>query len=132
MKQLLADFRAFLMRGNLIELAVAFVIGTAFALVLKAFVSDLIMPIVAAIVGKPNFDDLTFTINGSVFAYGSFLTAVITFVFTAAAVFFFVVKPYELFQARKPKDPTEKPCPECTISIPVAAKRCPQCTAIIA
>jgi large conductance mechanosensitive channel len=94
------EFRDFLMRGNLIELAVAFVMGLAFAALITSFVDDLIMPIVAMIIGKPNFSDLTFTINDAVFRYGSFLTAAITFASTAAAIFFFVVKPANALKAR--------------------------------
>jgi large conductance mechanosensitive channel len=129
MSNLLKEFREFLMKGNLITLAVAFVIGTAFALVLKAFVTDIITPIIAMIVGKPDFSALSFSINSSQFLYGDLINALITFVATAAAVFFFVVKPYEVFEARKPKDPTTKDCPECTTEIPIAARRCPHCTA---
>ena len=92
---MLKEFRDFLLRGNIVELAVAFVMGVAFAAVVNSFVNDLIMPILAMIFGKPNFDDLTFTINDAVFRYGSFITAVITFVAIAAAVFFFVVKPMD-------------------------------------
>jgi large conductance mechanosensitive channel len=97
---MIKEFRDFLMRGNLLELAVAFVMGLAFAALITSFVDDLIMPIVAMILGKPDFSDLTFTINDSVFRYGSFITALITFVSTAAALFFFVVKPANAFMAR--------------------------------
>ena len=100
---MLKEFRDFLMRGNLVELAVAFVIGLAFAALITSFVDDLIMPIVAMIIGKPNFGDLTFTINDAVFRYGAFITAAITFVTTAAAIFFFVVKPMEAITARTRK-----------------------------
>jgi large conductance mechanosensitive channel len=130
--KILEDFKKFLLQGNLVNLAVAFIIGLAFAAVVKALIGDLITPIIAMIFGKPDFGSLSFTINSSHFAYGDFINALITFVSTAAAVFFFVVKPYELFEARKPKDPTTKDCPECTSEIPIAAKRCPQCTAVIA
>ena len=94
------EFRDFLMRGNLLELAVAFVMGLAFAALVTSFVDDLIMPIVAMIFGEPDFSGLTFTINDAVFRYGAFLTAVITFVTTAAAIFFFVVKPIAALTAR--------------------------------
>ena len=104
---MLKEFRDFLMRGNLVELAVAFVIGLAFAALVTSFVDDLIMPIVAMIFGKPDFSDLTFTINDAVFRYGAFLTALITFVTTAAAIFFFVVKPMNALMARMSK-PTEE------------------------
>jgi large conductance mechanosensitive channel len=97
---MIKEFRDFLMRGNLVELAVAFVIGLAFAALITSFVDDLIMPIVAMIIGKPDFSDLTFTINDAVFRYGSFLTAAITFVSTAAAIFFFVVKPANALKGR--------------------------------
>ena len=103
---MLKEFRDFLMRGNLVELAVAFVIGLAFAALINSFVNDLIMPIVAMIIGKPDFSGLTFTINDAVFRYGAFITAAITFVSTAAAIFFFVVKPLNALMARgrKPEE----------------------------
>jgi large conductance mechanosensitive channel len=104
---MIKDFRDFLMRGNLVELAVAFVIGLAFAALINSFVNDLIMPIVAMIIGKPDFSNLTFTINDAVFRYGAFITAAIVFVTTAAAIFFFVVKPMEAIMARTAK-PTEE------------------------
>jgi large conductance mechanosensitive channel len=95
------EFRDFLMRGNLVELAVAFVMGAAFAAVVASFVDDLVMPVIAMIVGKPTFDDLTFTINDAVFRYGTFLTSLVTFVAVAAAVFFFVVKPVTAITSRR-------------------------------
>jgi large conductance mechanosensitive channel len=103
---MIREFRDFLTRGNLVELAVAFVMGLAFAALITSFVNDLIMPIVAMIIGKPDFSDLTFTINDAVFRYGAFITAAITFVSTAAAIFFFVVKPFGAIRARaaKPED----------------------------
>ena len=104
---MLTGFRDFLLRGNLIELAVAFVIGLAFAALVTSFVDDLILPIVAMIFGKPDFSELTFTINDAVFRYGAFLTALITFVTTAAALFFFVVKPVNAIMDR-----TRKPAPD--------------------
>lgn len=103
---MIKEFRDFIMRGNLVELAVAFVLGLAFAALINSFVGDLIMPIVAMIIGKPDFSSLTFTINDAQFRYGSFITAAITFVATAAALFFFVVKPMESIMARMTK-PTE-------------------------
>src|SRR4029078_2627553 len=105
---MIKEFRDFLMRGNLVELAVAFVMGLAFAALITSFVDDLIMPMLAKILGKPSFNDLTFTINDAVFRCGAFLTASITFVSTAAAIFFFVVKPYEQVTARtrKPEEGT--------------------------
>ncbi len=98
--KLLKDFKAFLIQGNLITLAIAFVMGVAFAAVLTSFVSDIITPIIGAIVGKSDFSNLTFTIHKSLFRYGAFITALITFVSIAAAVFFFIVKPYEMVMAR--------------------------------
>jgi large conductance mechanosensitive channel len=105
----LNDFKAFLLQRNLITLAVAFVMGVAFAAVLTSFVGDIVTPIIGAIFGKPDFSNLTFTIHKSLFRYGSFITALLTFASIAAAVFFFVVKPYELFTARaeKPEEETQ-------------------------
>jgi len=108
---MLKEFKDFLLRGNLVELAVAFVMGLAFAAVVNSFVNDLIMPIVAMIIGKPDFSNLTFTINDAVFRYGAFLTAAITFVITAAAIFFFVVKPVDAL-TRMRKQPEEDVVPD--------------------
>jgi large conductance mechanosensitive channel len=105
---ILKEFRDFLMRGNLIQLAVAFVMGVAFAAVINSFVKNLVMPIIAAIVGKPNFNDLTFTIHNSVFTYGAFITDLITFIAIAAAVFFFIVKPVDMITKRRKKEETEE------------------------
>jgi large conductance mechanosensitive channel len=104
---MLTEFRDFLLRGNLVELAVAFVLGLAFAALVTSFVDDLILPIVAMIFGQPDFSALDFTINDAVFRYGAFLTALITFLTTAAAIFFFVVKPVTALMARTGK-PTEE------------------------
>jgi large conductance mechanosensitive channel len=104
---MLKEFRTFLMRGNVVDLAVAVVIGAAFGAVVTSLVEDLLTPVIAAIVGKPDFSDLTFTINGSVFRYGSFLNAIIAFVSIAAAIFFFVVKPMNHLKDRLGK-PEEK------------------------
>ena len=129
MPKLLTDFKKFLLRGNVVDLAVAVVIGTAFTAVVKALVSDLITPIVAAIFGKPSFGALTFTINGSHFAYGDFLNNVLAFITIAAAVFFLIVTPINALMARRAQeDPDTKECPECTSAIPLKAKRCPLCT----
>ena len=110
---MLAEFKAFLMRGNVVDLAVAVVIGAAFGLVVQAFVADIITPIIAAIFGKPDFSSLTFTINGSVFRYGDFLNALIAFVTVAAAIFFFVVKPMNMLAARRAagQEPEAEPAP---------------------
>ena len=133
MSSLLTDFKKFLFRGNVVDLAVAVVIGTAFAAVVKALVADLLTPIIALIFGKPSFGALSFTINSSHFLYGDFINNLITFVSIAAAVFFFVVKPVQYLMDRRAKeDPSVKQCPECTSDIPIAARRCPMCTAQIA
>jgi large conductance mechanosensitive channel len=108
---MLREFRDFLIRGNIVELAVAFVMGVAFAAVVNSLVNDLIMPIIAMIIGKPDFSDLTFTINDAVFRYGAFITTVITFAAIAAAVFFFVVKPLNALTARA-RNPEEEVLPD--------------------
>ena len=123
------DFKAFLLRGNLVELAVAVVIGLAFGAVVTAFVGDLITPLIAAIAGKQNFSNLTFTIHHSQFKYGDFIDALLSFVVIAAAVFFFVVKPVNALVARRQKDePTTRPCPHCLTEIPLGATVCASCT----
>lgn len=126
---MLAGFKEFISRGNVVDLAVAVVIGAAFTAVVTSMVEDILTPIVAAIIGKPDFSDLTFTINGSVFYYGDFLNALIAFLTVAAAVYFFVVAP--LNRLKGPEEATTRACPECTSEIPLAARRCPQCTAEI-
>jgi large conductance mechanosensitive channel len=130
MRALLADFKRFLAKGNLVTVAVGLVMALVFTALVKAFINDLVTPIIAMIFGKQNFEDLSFTINASHFLYGDFLNAVITFLTTAVAVFLFVVEPYQAYMARRTEeDPTIKDCPECTSQIPAAARRCPQCTA---
>ena len=124
-------FRDFVTGGNLIEVAVGLIMALATFALVQALVADLITPIIAAIVGEPSFGDLTFTINGSEFHYGDFINAMITFVSIAAAVYFFVVVPYQGYQRRRGVTPETRPCPECTTEIPVAAKRCPSCTATL-
>ena len=127
---MIKEFRQFLLRGNVVDLAVAVVIGAAFGAVVTAFVADLITPLIAAIFGKPSFSELTFTINGSRFLYGDFLNAVLAFVLVAAAIFFVVVKPMNALAARRARaeDPTTRDCPECLSEIPLAARRCAYCT----
>jgi large conductance mechanosensitive channel len=129
---MLKEFRQFLLRGNVIDLAVAVVIGAAFGAVVASLVADIITPIIAAIIGKPDFSNLTFTINGSVFRYGSFLNALIAFVSIAAAVFFFVVVPVNKLNAMRrsgePVDETSRQCPQCLSDVPRAAHRCAFCT----
>lgn len=122
-------FRAFLLRGNVIELAVAVVIGVAFGVVITAFVKDLVTPLIAAIGGQPDFSTLSFTINNSKFMYGDFLNALIAFVIIAAVIYFFVIVPYTAMMARSKKaaDPTTKKCTECLSEIPIAARRCAFC-----
>ena len=129
---MLKEFKAFVLRGNLIDLAVAIVIGLAFTALITALVADLLTPLIAAIFGSHDFASLTFTINGSVFRYGDFLNALITFLTVAAAVFFFVVLPANALIQRARReptaDPTTKKCPECLSEIPLDARRCAFCT----
>lgn len=129
---ILNDFKAFLMRGNVVDLAVAVVLGVAFGAVVTSLVEDLLTPVIAAIIGKPDFSTLTFEVNDSTFRYGSFINAVVSFAMVTAAIFFFVVTPYNHFIARMrkepPPDPTITKCPECLSDIPVDARRCAFCT----
>jgi large conductance mechanosensitive channel len=126
---MLSDFKDFLLRGNLVTLAVAFVLGLAFASVVTSFVEDIVTPIIAAIGGQPDFSALDFTVNGSVFRYGLFLNALIAFVVVAAILFFLVVRPYTTLSERHAKeDPSTKDCPKCRSTVPVAATRCAFCT----
>jgi large conductance mechanosensitive channel len=130
---LLTDFKKFLFRGNVVDLAVAVIIGTAFTAVVKALVADILTPIIALIFGKPDFSALSFTINGSHFLYGAFINELIAFVSIAAVVFFLVVTPINHLMARRAQeDPDTKDCPECTTAIPIKARRCPACTAQLA
>ena len=126
---MLKDFKAFLLRGNVVDLAVGIVIGAAFGAVVTAFVKDIITPIVA-IPGKTNFGDLHFKIGGGIFFYGDFINVVISFVVIAAAVFFLVVKPVNYLVSRRAQDPDldTRECPECMSAIPREAKRCAFCT----
>jgi large conductance mechanosensitive channel len=130
------DFREFILRGNLVELAVAFVIGAAFAALVEALVRDFVTPLISAIGGKPNFEELTFTINHSVFTYGDFLDYLISFLVIAAVVFYLVVKPTNALLARlktePPVDETVQQCPHCLSDIPVAASVCAFCTRDVA
>ena len=126
-------FRSFLMRGNLVDLAVAVVIGIAFNAVIQALIADLITPIIAAIGGQPHFASMTFTINHSKFSYGSFINVLLTFVIIAAVIYFLVVTPMTkvLAVTARKKDATERECPECLSQIPIAATRCMYCTATV-
>ena len=133
---MLKEFRDFVLRGNVVDLAVAVVIGAAFGALVTAFVADFMTPLIAAIGGQPDFSGLSFTINESVFRYGHFLNAVISFLIIAAVVFFFVVRPLNTLMSRlKPEPPLDQPtraCPECLSDIPEAARRCAFCTAEVA
>ena len=126
------DFKEFLLRGNLVDMAVGIVIGIAFAAVVTALVADLVTPLIAAIGGKPDFSTLSFTINKSHFLYGAFINAVITFVVIAAVVYYLVVKPVNALMARRktepPVDTTTRECPHCLSQIPIGARRCAFCT----
>jgi large conductance mechanosensitive channel len=126
----MSGFKKFLFRGNLVDLAVAVVIGLAFGMVVTALVTDIITPIISAIGGQPDFSALTFTINGSHFAYGKFINAVISFVIIAAVIYFIVIVPMNKILARtaKVEDATTRACPECLSQIPLAASRCMYCT----
>jgi len=127
------EFKAFILRGNVVDLAVGIVIGAAFGALVTAFVKDLLTPLIAALFGKPNFSNLTFSINNSTFYYGDFVNFVISFLLVAAALFFFVIKPINWLTARARREPAPKPdttkCPECLSVIPVGARRCAFCTA---
>jgi large conductance mechanosensitive channel len=134
---MLKGFRQFVMRGNVIDLAVAVVIGAAFGAVVTSFVTNIVTPLIAAIVGKPDFSAFYLTINGAVISYGVFLNALISFLLVAAAVYFFMVAPMNAWKARAarnaaPSDPTSKKCPECLSEIPIAARKCAFCTSVVA
>jgi large conductance mechanosensitive channel len=132
MNQLVKEFRAFILRGNLVDLAVAVVIGAAFTAVVNAFVKDIVTPLIAAIFGKPDFGALHFTIHNSTFNYGDFINALLTFLIVAMVLFFFVIKPVNALLARRrtqpPVDETVRACPECLSEVPVKATRCAFCT----
>src|SRR5579872_4856204 len=129
-------FKQFILRGNALDLAVAVVMGAAFGAVVTALVKDLITPIIAALVGKPDFSNIAFTVNGSKFLIGDFINAVVSFVLIGAAVYFFVVLPVNTLIARIKRgepspDPTTKKCPECLSEVPIAARRCAFCTSAL-
>lgn len=129
---MLKDFKQFLMQGNFVALAVAFVIGAAFAALVTSLVENLITPLIAAIGGQPDFSALSFSINGSSFGYGLFLNALISFLIIAAVVFFLIVRPVnkllERSRSQEPEDPSLRKCPECLLEIPAEATRCGHCT----
>ncbi|MFL6352162.1 MAG: large conductance mechanosensitive channel protein MscL [Bryobacteraceae bacterium] len=129
-------FKQFLLRGNVLDLAVAVLMGAAFGAVVTALVKDLITPLIAAIVGKPDFSAIAFTINNSRFLVGDFINAVVSFLLIAAAVYFFVIVPVNKILARMRRgeatpDPTTKKCPECLSEVPIAARKCAFCTSTL-
>lgn len=133
---MLKEFKQFLLRGNVVDLAVGVVIGAAFGTIVSALVSDIITPLIAAIARIPDFSGISFTINGSKFMIGHFFNALISFILVASSVFFFIVKPMNILVSRSRKgpstDPTTKKCSECLSEIPIDAKRCSHCTQVIA
>ena len=134
-KEVLSGFRKFILRGNVIDLAVGIMIGAAFNSVVNALVKDILTPFIAAIFTQPNFSNLTFTLHGSQFTYGDFLNNLLSFVILAFTIYFFVVLPVNKINERIHKGPppeaTTKTCPECLSTIPLKAKRCAYCTATI-
>lgn len=134
---MLQGFKKFLFRGNVVDLAVAVVIGAAFGAVVTSLVANILTPIIAAIAGKPDFSDLSVTINNSKIMYGMFLNSLISFLLIAIAVYFFIVAPMNAYTDRRrrgqaPPDPTTKKCPECLSEIPIAARRCAFCATVVA
>jgi large conductance mechanosensitive channel len=134
---MLGGFKQFILRGNVVDMAVGVVIGAAFAGVVGALTKDLLTPLIAAIVHQPDFSAIKFTVNGSVFLLGDFLNAVVSFLLVAAAVYFFVVTPINALVSRMrkapaPADPTTKKCPECLSEIPIDARRCAFCAQPVA
>ena len=130
---MLSGFKQFILRGNVVDLAVGVVIGAAFGSVVSAFTTDLLTPFIAALVGKPDFSAVNFTVGTAVFKLGDFINALVSFLLVAAAVYFFVVTPINALIARSrkapaPADPTTKKCPECLSEIPIDARRCAHCT----
>jgi len=132
---MLKGFKQFILRGNVVDLAVGVVIGASFGSVVNSLVKDILTPFIAAIFKAPDFSGLMFTINGSQFMYGNFINAFIAFIIVAASVYFFVVTPINTLIAKtrkeKPLDPTTKKCPECLSEIPIDAKKCAFCTSIV-
>lgn len=132
---MLKGFKQFILRGNVVDLAVGVMIGAAFSAVVSSLVANILTPLIGAIIKTPDFSELSFTINGSVFTYGLFINALISFLIVAFAIYFFVVTPINTLIARtkkeKPIDPTDKKCPECKSDIPVDAKKCKYCTSVV-
>jgi large conductance mechanosensitive channel len=136
-KTIVTEFKEFILRGNVVDLAVAVVMGAAFGAVVNSLVKDLFTPLVAAVIGKPDFGNLSITIHHSAFRYGNFINALITFVTVAVAMFFFVVKPLNWLIDRTKRgeldpDSEDRPCPQCLSPIPKAARRCAFCTSEVA
>lgn len=134
---MLKEFRQFILRGNVVDLGVGIVVGSAFTAVVNSFVRDLLTPLLAAIGGQPNFSNLAFTVHGSRFLYGDFINAVVSFLIMATVIFFLVVAPITHLKSatqrsRKTEDPSNKKCPECLSEIPIKATRCAFCTIEIA
>ena len=130
-------FREFVLRGNVVDMAVGVVVGAAFGAIVTALVKDLLTPLIAALVGKPDFSGYVFEVNGSKFLYGDFINAVVSFLLIAAAIYYFVVLPVNALMARIPKNqpaavPDKKQCPECRSDIPIAARKCAYCTSVVA
>ena len=130
---MLKGFKQFILRGNVVDLAVAVVIGAAFGAVVASFVADILMPLIASVFGKPDFSAMVFLVNGTPVPYGKFLNALIAFLLVAAAIYFFLIAPMNAWEARRargqaPLDPTTKQCGECLREVPIAAKRCAHCT----
>jgi large conductance mechanosensitive channel len=129
-------FKQFLLRGNVVDLAVGVVIGAAFGAVVTAFTKDLLTPMIAAVAGKPDFSAIQFTINGSKFPVGDFINAIVAFLIIATAVYYMVVLPINALVSRSrkepPADPTTKKCPECLSEIPIQARKCAFCTSALA
>jgi large conductance mechanosensitive channel len=130
---MLKGFKQFVFRGNVLDLAVAVIIGGAFGAVVTALVKDLVTPLIAALFGKPDFSAIAFTINQSTFLIGDFINAVVAFLLIAASVYFLIVAPVNamterLSRGQAPPDPTRKSCPECLSDVPIAARRCAFCS----
>jgi len=130
-------FREFVLRGNVVDMAVGVVIGAAFGAIVTALVKDLLTPLIAALVGKPDFSGYVFEVNGSKFLYGDFINAVVSFLLIAAAIYYFVVLPVNALMARIHQNepaaaPDKKQCPECRSDIPIAARKCAYCTSVVA
>ncbi len=128
---MLSGFKKFILRGNVVDLAVGIVVGAAFTSLVNSLVKDLFTPLIAALFRAPDFSSLSFTLNGSKFLYGTFLNTVISFLIVSSTVYFFVVLPLNKLTAKGEKKPTTKVCPECATSISIKAKRCPNCTSIL-